>query len=328
MLTLPDDLLEICLARLPPQSIIACASTCKRINDIIATSTVIQLKLNQLLYDDETAFEDFEPTRSEYHLGENRKVLCVHGEHIAVGLDKAAVRDPEVNREGKYTLFDLKHFPTSNSPSTPEAQSKTFKVSFRPDSLVVDISKDLVIVMDRSHQGFNHLVVHVFKVFSSHDQPEYQGAEIMDLGPCFSLHDLRYALIVALGPKDTFTARFGASIRIFCWQDGAYLHSIDLPVEVMPGCFLSWVGSDLMVIRATMEKPLESFDFLDDWEIMRNHSSSFLFVYQVKDFSRTSAQQPLLPALFLSLPAQFCDFPPHIREMMSPDDHLENLSDL
>ncbi|OCF75677.1 hypothetical protein I204_02969 [Kwoniella mangroviensis CBS 8886] len=353
MLQLPDDLLEICLARLTPRDIIACASTCKRINSIVTTSIVIQLKLHRCLYHgalphdlpvksnttqsahdqlvsllrEQQAFQDFRPVRSEYELGEGRTILCIHDDYMAVGLNDRAidVEGQQPDSDGKYFLFELRPLQTSPE-STQEARKIVFRVSFRPEyrTLLVDLGRNLIIVNDNSPVDVLHIRLHIFKAFHTDDQLEYQGAGIMDLSHHFQDESSSNWTRMTLGPEDTITISRGNHVKTFSWKDGSLVKSLKLPGNAEPWFDWTWLGCDLLVVLATLQIPRPEHESADDG--LPFDYLQCLLVYQGKDLPLISSELPNPPTLALSLPGRQSDFPTHLQARLSSSIDFRKIS--
>ncbi|WWC93255.1 hypothetical protein V866_000088 [Kwoniella sp. B9012] len=204
MLSLPEELLEAFLTRLEFRSIIACSSTCKKLNQIITTSIPAQLKLHRALYQDHTAsseklqegkepalavdqlsnlikqqkaFEEFKPSLSTYDLGAGQEIISAYGGYIAT-VPCEGYEDPEVDENGYTTILTSIKIPT-NKARTIEKKKKKVILEGQVSSVIVDISKTLVIVRQSSEDDMR-VRAHIYRLFSSNviepDQLEYQGA--------------------------------------------------------------------------------------------------------------------------------------------------------
>ncbi|WVW85276.1 hypothetical protein I302_107314 [Kwoniella bestiolae CBS 10118] len=356
MLSLPDDLLEVCITRFPPQTIIACSSTCKRINRIITASIPIQLILHQYLYQDilttqdplvktqtpsakdrltnlirrQKAFEKFQPSISTYDLGEDREILSVYGSYIATSADYTVITNPEIDDEGRYSLFTLLNLSTSSSGEATAVEEKVYKVSFKPDEEIlavessIDLSKNLVIVAESIEEDYLHVKIHIFKAFNPGDTLEYQGVGIMDLGRCFGQDGAGYGHQIALGPEDRIVISRGHNVQVYSWKTGAHLYSLKRLGLISFPYSLNSVGSDLIAVSGSIVAPPNPDDAEQDtsrpFDLLQ-----YLLIYQINGLSTTLPKDPTPPAVVLSFPTSLSDLPPQIREKIPPPKKYEHL---
>ncbi|WWD02052.1 hypothetical protein V865_000090 [Kwoniella europaea PYCC6329] len=199
MLSLPEELLEAFLTRLDFRSIIACSSTCEKLNQIITTSQPIQLKLHRALYQDHTtrpeqlqelkepaiaidqlsnltrrqkAFEEFKQSLSTYDLGAGQEIISAYGGYIAT-VPCEGYEDPEVDENGYITILTLIKIPASKA-STIEKTKKKVILEGQVSSVIVDISKNLVIVIKGSEDDMR-VRAHIHRLFSWNTKEQKQA---------------------------------------------------------------------------------------------------------------------------------------------------------
>ncbi|WVQ68583.1 uncharacterized protein L199_006792 [Kwoniella botswanensis] len=259
MLSLPEEPLEAFLTRLDFLSIIACSSTCKKLNQIVTTSIPVQLKLHRALYQDHTrsseklqelkdpalavdqlsnlikrheAFEEFEPSLTTYDLGAGQEIVSAYGGYIAT-VPCEGHEDPEIDENGYTNILTLIKIPASKASAIEKTKKKVI-LEGQVSSVIVDISKNLVIVRQFSEDDMR-VRAHIYRLYSSNviepDQLEYQGAGTIDLGQFFPGDEDEVEHVpwrIAVGPKDMFLVEGDVDVRVYSWMDGRLMCESEL----------------------------------------------------------------------------------------------------